>query len=504
MFPGELNFGFDLKLNCTGRFISHIMTMKKILVSAVFLLSGILLNAQNDEWTLQECIERALEMNISIAQSELDVELADLEKRDAVGNLLPGISASATNAWNTGLTQNVTTGILQTQTTRSFSAGISAGLTLFDGLRNYKQLQRAKLSKLASRYALEQMKDNIALNVANLYLQVLFNKESLKVIQAQHEVTLQQLERSEELVEAGVLPRGDLLEIKAASADELQRIIEAKNAIRISLIALAQTLLIEDYRDFDVQERDYAILGDDILNTPVSEIIAKAKEERYEIRVAKTNKEIAEKDVELAKGAYWPSLTAFFNYNTRASGAGRFITGSLDPDEPYRQIGFVEGTGAAVVAPNMLTQVGSPLPFFEQLRLNDGISYGVQLSIPILNGLSTRNTVRRREIAVKRAELQLTQAELDLEADVYQAFVDAQGAYKSYLAALASLEAQQLAYEYAVARYDVGMINSLDFNEAKFRLENAQSEVIRTKFEYIFNIKVLELYFGVPITDLKF
>lgn len=478
--------------------------MRKIITSVFLLFSGIILNAQNNEWSLQECLERAMEMNIAVKQAELDVELAEIEKTDAFGNFLPGINASATNAWNTGLTQNVTTGILQTQTTRSFSAGISAGLTLFDGLRNFKQLQRAKLAILASEYSLEQMKDNIALNIANLYLQVLFNKESLKVIEAQHEITLQQLERVQELVEAGLLPEGDILEIKAVAADELQRIIVAQNNIRISLIALAQTLLIEDYQTFDIEERDYAILGDDILEVPVSEIIERAKEVRYEIKVAETNKEIAETEVELAKGAYWPTLGAFFNYNTRATGSGQIISGGIDPDEPYRQIGVVESTLEPVVAPNIIAEVGDPLPFFEQLRLNDGMTYGVQLTIPILNGFATRNAVKRREIGVRRAEYQLTQAELDLEANVYQAFVDAQGAFKAYQAALAALAAQELAYEYAVARYDVGLINSFDFNESKFRLENAQSEVVRTKFEYIFNLKVLELFFGVPITDIKF
>lgn len=478
--------------------------MRKIITSVFLLFSGIILNAQNNEWSLQECLERAMEMNIAVKQAELDVELAEIEKADAFGNFLPGINASATNAWNTGLTQNVTTGILQTQTTRSFSAGISAGLTLFDGLRNFKQLQRAKLAILASEYSLEQMKDNIALNIANLYLQVLFNKESLKVIEAQHEITLQQLERVQELVEAGLLPEGDILEIKAVAADELQRIIVAQNNIRISLIALAQTLLIEDYQTFDIEERDYAILGDDILEVPVSEIIERAKEVRYEIKVAETNKEIAETEVELAKGAYWPTLGAFFNYNTRATGSGQIISGGIDPDEPYRQIGVVESTLEPVVAPNIIAEVGDPLPFFEQLRLNDGMTYGVQLTIPILNGFATRNAVKRREIGVRRAEYQLTQAELDLEANVYQAFVDAQGAFKAYQAALAALAAQELAYEYAVARYDVGLINSFDFNESKFRLENAQSEVVRTKFEYIFNLKVLELFFGVPITDIKF
>ncbi|MHA6279437.1 TolC family protein [Salinimicrobium sp. CAU 1759] len=478
--------------------------MKRFLLTAVFLSSSLFGFAQQREWTLQECIAYALENNISVKQSQLDVDLADIQISDAFGNFLPGVNASASNSWNTGLTQNVTTGILQTQTTRNFSAGVTAGLTLFDGLRNFNQYQYAKMAKLASEYSLEQMKDDIALFVANAYLQVLFNKENLKVIEAQHQITLEQLERAEALVEAGSLPRGDLLEIKATSANEIQRMIVAENQIEISLISLAQLLLIKDYENFDVAERDYDVFGSEILQVPVSEVIDVAEEERYEVQVAEMNRKLAEKELEIARGAYWPTLGAFFNYNTRESGAGRIRAAGLDPDEPYRQIGFVEATEEIVVAPNMATEIGSPLPFFEQLQLNDGISYGVQLSVPIFNGFATRNQVKRREVGVLRSEYQLEQTRLDLEANVYQAYTDARGALKAYEAALVAREAQLLAYEYATERYNVGMTNAFDFSQAKFNLENAESEVVRTKYDYIFKLKVLELYFGVPIADLKF
>lgn len=478
--------------------------MKKLFTSVLFLSLGILTNAQNKEWTLRECIEYALEQNISVEQAALDVDLAKTRVSDAYGNFMPSVNGSATNSWNTGLTQNVTTGILQTQTTRNFSAGVTASLTLFDGLRNFKNLQLAKMSRLASEYSLEQMKDDIALFVANAYLEVLFNKENLKVIAAQHAITLQQLDRVEDLVEAGAVPRGDLLEIKANAANEEQRMIVAENQIKISLVALAQILQIRDYENFDIAERDYNVFGSEIMEKPVSEVIEAAEDSRYEIKIAEIDQQLAEKQNEIAKGAYYPTLGAFFNYNTRESGAGRIVAGGLDPDEPYRQIGFVEGTEQIVVAPNVVTEIGNPLPFFEQLQLNDGMSYGVQLNVPVFNGFATRNSVRRSEVEVRKSQLRLEQTKLDLEANVYQAYTDAKGALKAYEAALVALEAQLLAYEYATERYNVGLTNSLDFSQAKFNLENAQSEVVRTKYDYIFKLKVLELYFGVPIADLKF
>ncbi len=478
--------------------------MKNFTLLGLLLLFSSVLFAQEKKWTLEECVNYALENNISVQRAELDIELSDLEKRDAVGNFIPNINGQATNAWNTGLTQNVTTGILQNQTVRNFSAGVTASLTLFDGLRNFNQLQRARISQLASEYALDKMKDDIALFVADAYLQVLFNKQNLEVLKAQNQITKEQLDRTNDLVDAGVLPQGDLFEIRATDADEQQRMIIAQNQIKISLISLAQTLAIKDYENFDIVERDYDIFGTEILENSVYDIIERAKEERSEIKIAQSNKDLAEKDVQLAKGAFQPTLGAFFNYNTRESGQGRIIGAELDPNDPTRQIGVVEETSQIVVAPNTIPTLGAPQPFFDQLSFNDGMSYGFQLNIPILNGFATRNQVRRNEVAVKRAQYNLEQAALDLEANVYQAYTDAKGAFEAYESAIVAEEAQAKAFDYASERYDVGLTNAFDFSQAKIRYENSQREVLRAKYDYIFKLKVVELYFGIPVRELKF
>lgn len=480
--------------------------MKKFSFFTILLLVGFIANAQEKKWTLQECVEYALEHNISVKQSELDLEAADIDKNDAIGNLLPGINGNASNSWNTGLTQNVTTGVLQNQTTRNFSAGVTASITLFDGLRNFKQLQRAKLSKLAAQYSLDKMQDDITLSIANSYLQVLFAKQELEVLKSQNEVTLEQLDRTQQLVDAGSLPRGDLLEIQATNADEKQRMIIAQNNIRISLISLAQTLLIKDYENFDIVEDDYDIFGTEILDNSVYDIIERAKEERSEIRIAEANKEIAEQNVEIARGAYMPTLGAFVNYNTRETGANR-IDYINPPGTTINEIGYVQSTGETVVteSPNAAVPISlPPRPFIDQLWLNDGISYGFQLSVPVFNGFATRNQVKRSKVNARRAEYQLEQAELDLEANVYQAYVDATGAFEAYEAALVAAESQEKAYEYATERFDVGLTNAFDFSQSKLRFENAQREVVRTKYDYIFKLKVLELYFGVPVANLRF
>jgi len=478
--------------------------MKKIAIPFFFLLLSISLHSQTKKWTLEEAIEKALEENISIKQAQLDLELAEIDKLTALGNYLPSFNITGSNSWNTGLTQNVTTGVLQNQTTRNFSANATVGVTIFNGLSNLRQAQRAKLSRLAAQYNLEQIKDNTALLVANAYLEILFNKENLNVIKAQHRITLEQLERSNQLVDAGSIPRGDLLEIQSTSANEEQRIVLAENTIRISLINLAQILLIKDYENFDIAESSYDAPLSDITNNAIEEIIAKAKQERQEIKIADANIALAEKDIQIARSNYYPTLSGFLNYNTRESGADRILQGGIDPSQPTQVIGQVEDTGQTVVAPNFGLITTPATPFFDQLYLNDGISYGIQLNIPVLNGFSARAAVKRSKVNVKRAEYEKEQTELELESNVYQAYTDVIGAKKAYEAALVAVNAQEQAYQYSTDRFDVGLLNSFDFSQAKFRLENAQSEALRAKYDYIFKLKVLELYFGVPASELKF
>ncbi|RRO23204.1 TolC family protein [Flavobacteriaceae bacterium 14752] len=448
------------------------------------------------QWTLEACIKHAFENNISIKQSQLNIEDADINKSDAVGNFLPSLNLNASNSWNSGLTQNVVTGVLENQVTRNFSTGATVGINVFSGLQNWRTLQRAKLSQLASQYSLEQMEDDIALFIANAYLQVLVSKQTLAVLEEQNLITQQQIDQTQALIEAGTVPEGDILELQATNADEQQQIIVAKNDVKISLISLAQALLIKDYENFDIADESYDIPITDIMNRDIGEIIEEAKKERYEVLVAEKDVEIAQKNVEIARGAYYPTLRGFFNYNTRESDRERFVSAGVDPNDPTRQIGFVEDTGAAVVTPNFLTEAIGPRDFVDQLWRNDGISYGLQLNIPVFNGFATRNNVKRSQINLERSKNQLQQAELDLEADVYQAYVDAQGAAKAYDAAVKSVQAQQNAYDFAKERFDVGMSNAFDLSQSKTRLTNAQNRMVRAKYDYIFRIKVLELFFG--------
>ncbi len=481
---------------------SHHQKMKKIiqiLCLSIVLSSGA--NAQSTEkkWTIQECVDYALANNISIKQTDLENKTAAVEKNAAIGAFLPTLNANTSHSWNIGLNQNITTGLLENQTTQFTSAGLSANIVIYNGLQNINRLRRANLSILSARYQLSKMKDDISLNVANSFLQILFNRENLKVQQNQLANNEKQLKRSQELVAAGTVPKGDLLDLQATIATNKQAIVVAENVLFLSKLSLAQLLQIKDFQTFDISYGDYPLTQSAAMLASPEAILEKARSERMELKIAKANLEIAQKDVIIAKGAYQPTLSGFYNFNTRASDNARVIGFAPDSAKPTSPIGFVQGTNQTVLQQNFVPVVSGALPIFDQFSNNKGNVFGLQLNIPILNGFTVKNNVARAKINVERSQITYSQQELTLQRNVYTAVSDAKGALNTYEAAKTSLEARKQAYNFAKDRFEAGLTNAFDLSQAQTLFVNAESEVIRTKFDYIFKIKIVEFYFGIQI-----
>jgi len=460
-------------------------------------------NPNVKKWTLRECVNYAIENNINVKQSENNIALAEIDKKDAIGNFIPNLNLNSSAAWNSGLTTDVTTGVLINQTTQTTNGGISSGVAIYRGLRNQNQLRKAELSILASQYQLDKMKDDISLYVINAYLDVLFGKEAVNVAIPQVEITREQLARTNQLVEAGTSPRGDLLDVQATLANDEQNLIQTQNRVRLALITLAQLLQLEDYDNFDVSVEEIETLRlINLADYSVDKIFEKALETRNEIKVAEANIDIAEKDIKLAKGALQPTLSGFFNWNSRYSDRDRIIGSEIDPNNPTQIIGQVETTGDNVISPNFNPVVGPADGFFDQIDQNKGSSFGLQLSIPVLNGFSASNNVRRAKINFEQQKYQLEQEELDLQKIIHQVYADALGALKLYDATKRSLEAREVSFAYAQERFDVGVLNSFDYGQMKNQLVKANSDYLNAKYDYIFRLKLLEYYYGIPVSDL--
>ena len=448
----------------------NLKTDKSITMKYKFLLSAFLFNtllfSQSDIRiiSLQDAVDIALEKNINIKQSELNLKNSELSRSDAIGNFLPNIGASANHQWNVGRGVNVTTNIIEEITTQFSSATASVGLPVYSGSRNVYQLHRANLEILASKYQLEDIKDDVKLFVANSYLQIMFNKEILKVQQSQLEITREEYKRTKDLIESGIFSPRQIFEIEANLASQEQSVVLAENNLRDVKLNLAQVLLIDDYESFDIADEDFSIPFSEILENSPKEIFEKAKTFRNDIKLAETNIYIAEKDIKIAKSFRLPSITSFYSWNTRIS--------------------YLDN-----------------LPSFEdQFDLNKGQTYGLGLNIPIFQGRAISNNIERSKINLERLKFQYEQEKLNLENTVNVAYNDLVGAIKFYEASNKTVKSLQSAFEDASDRFLLGSLNSFDFIQSKQLYEAAVSENIRAKFDYIFRLKVLEFYFGLPLT----
>jgi len=426
----------------------------------IFLLFFSISSIAQEKLSLKECINRAIEKNISIKNSSLDLLNSSENKKTAIGNFLPSLNINGNHSWNTGLTQNITTGILENQTTENSSMNMSVGIDVFNGLANIRRLHRANLDLLAKKYQLEDMKEDISLLVANSYLQILFNKEQLDVQKSQLKISQEELNNAKEKFNNGVIPEGNLFEIEANLALSEQNVIMAENSYQLSKLSLSQLLMFGDSDNFDIADENYEIPQTDIINKSAKEILEEAMKNRNDIKLAETNLKIAIKDEQISRSSLLPSATAFYSYNSRVI-------------------------------------MDAPTSLKSQFDLNAGESIGLQLNIPILNGWSSRVGIKKSKLNVLRSKNLLDQTKMDLENTIYQALNDAKGAMKSYEAAKKSEIARKTAYNYAKERFENGALNTINYFQAQQLFETSQSELIKAKYDYIFKIKVLEFYFGI-------
>ncbi len=434
----------------------------------LFLFCAISVSAQTKKWTLKECIAYALENNISIQQSALDTKITEISKKDALGDFLPNLSANVRHSWNTGLNTNPVTNTNVTATTQNTNFGVSANILLYNGMQNIHRLHKTNLEIVANQYQLENMKDNISLLVCNSFLQILFNKESLKNLEGQYQLSKESLERTQELVSSGSKPKGDLLDVEATLANQEQQIVQMKNNLLVSKLTLANVLVLEDALSFDIVDNFSQIPIDAKTPNSPQQIFSKALKFRNEIKISEVAIEMREKDVKIAKGNYLPTLSGSFGFNTN------YFNSEL------------------LNLPGFSTQIDN----------NKGHSFGLNLSIPIFNRFKTSNAVKRSKIILQKAKLDLKNSKADLKDKIYQAYADKEGAFKTYMAALKTAKARKEAYTYAKEKHEVGLLNSFDLSQMQTNLENAETEVIRAKYDCIFKIKILEFYFGIPIDKI--
>ncbi len=457
--------------------------MKTKLTLVIAVLAVTFSFAQDKVWTLKECVDHALENNLSVQRAKFTTDLRKEDMATAKGDFLPGVSASASQNYSFGSGFDATTNSRVSADRRSNNFGLNTQVTVFDGFRIKNAYKQSQNSYDASLLDLEKMKNDISLNIVNSYLNVLFNKENLKIAQAQVGISDEQYKRTKELVEEGVQPKGNLLEVEATKINDENAVVTAENNVALALLELSQLLQIPN-QGFDIKNVPIDISTVALLYNNTNEIFEKALGNQPEIKSAELGVANAETGIEIAKSDYLPSLSVSAGANT--------VYNHLQGTSDDFRIPDPNNAGQTILIKN---------GFFDQLDNNFGQFVSFNLNIPIFNRGQVKANVNRAKINQEIAKVTLSDQKLALREAIERAYINAKATLKEYEAAQKSVEAQQLSFDYAQERYNLGATNSFDFEQVRNRLVNAQATLTRAKYNFVFRTKVLEFYYGIPIIE---
>ncbi len=448
-------------------------------------------------WTLQQCVDYALKNNIQIRQSQLNAEISKENFVQSQASALPSLNGNVSHSYNFGRTIDPFTNTFATDKVLSQNFYLSSSVTLFSGFQTYNTIRQNKMVYLASQYDITKTTNDISLGIASAYLQVLFAQELRNIARSQAEVTLKQVERTRKLLEAGSVAKGTLLDIQSQLAAEELNFTNAQNQLDIATLSLVQLLNLEKAEGFSIVKPDLADPSESLLGASPSQVYSTAVQRQPEIKSAEYRLLSSERGLSAARGGMSPRISLSGSYGTGYSGASKRIAGS--PAFNFAPNGDFTSGGDTVYSA-FLTNGFEVIPFSDQVNDNINKNIGLHLTVPLFNGLQTKSAMSRAKLQKQISELSLQQAKNDLNKAIQQAHADATAALKKYGATKKAAEAMQEAFKYTEQKFNVGMLNSNDYNDAKNKLQKAESDLLSAKYDYIFKVKVLDFYQGKPLS----
>ena len=421
-------------------------------------------------WSLEECIRYAIDNNIDLKQKAEEQAARKVDLNTSKFSWLPDLNGNIGQNFDFGRSPSKD-GVIVDQNSANTSASVSLSMPIFDGLKIPNDIAARKFDLMASIESLNKAKEDLSINIASYFLNVLYNKEVLKIAEMQVELSADQVNKTEALVNAGKVPLSQLYEIKAQLANDEVTLVESRNSVNLSLLDLAQCLELERYGEsFDVfipelkdVVEDYmsSILPPDVVYQHAVSFKPQIKEQEYMLESQK-------KMLKVAQAGYYPKLNFGASYSNgyyHYSGEGSFDNVS----------------------------------FGDQMKNNGRKTVGFSLSIPLFNRFQVRNSVRSARISINNRELMMENAKKVLYKEIQQAYYNATAAQEKYTASGKSVIASEEAFSYAEDRYESGKSTVFDFNEAKTKYTRSLAEQAQAKYNFIFRTKILDFYNGIPI-----
>lgn len=490
--------------------------MKKIILFlslSIFSLASVTAWAQeapipstDTPWTLKQCIDYALANNLTVQRSTYNVETNEVNYTQSKMNLIPNLNANLQYGYNWGRSVNPVTNQFTTQEINYLSPGISSSVTIFNGLRIQNIIKQSSRDYQASLEDLQKAKNDLTLNIASLFVNIIFAKEQLENAKFQLSSSQQQLDRTKKQVEAGALPKSNELNLDAQVATNELNVITRENALTLALLQLKQALQLPASTPLDVEEPDYNV-EDLILDQDRDQIYQIARSTLPEIRSANLKMQSAEYGVKAARGNLYPRLSLNGSVNSNYSSASdrpHFVSDGGDPAITYPQIGVVGGPGGTPVYSYepVLVPSGTIVEGYgrrEQLEDNIFRQVSLGLTIPIFNAFQSRAAYQRSVINRQLAVIAAKEIDNTLRQNVETAYNEALAASKTYNSSLRQVNAREEAYRMTKLRFDAGAVPYVEYQVAENDLYQAKSDLVRAKYDFILKKKVLDFYQGKPI-----
>jgi outer membrane protein len=471
--------------------------VKRLLPICFILISSI--SFAQDGWTLRQCVDRALEKNIDIQRSQLSRDISEINLKQDKFSLYPTLNGGITHGYNWGQTIDPFTNEFATDRVRNNNLFLSSDLTIFRGFQLQNRIKQSGVDLEAGELDLVRMTNDIGLLVAQSYLNVLFNKEQVKAAEAQVTISQRQVERMERMVAAGQEAQASLLEVQSLLASDQLNLTRIENSLAIAKLNLSNLLLLspEEGAAFDVLPPSDASFDLSRVLPSVGEIYANAQSALPQVRAAELRAESGEIGVAIAKGGRSPQLLLRGSIGSGYSGNNQIGVG--DPFLQEFPIGVVEGSGELVISGQESFNDFEPKDFGAQLTDNFNQSLSFSLNLPIFNGYNVSSDISRAKLNHELTQLDEKATRIQLLQDVQQAHADATAARRSYEATQRSLEAMELNFQNAERRFEQTMISPVEFNDAKARLAVNQTEAVRSKYDFIFRMTIIDFYLGNPI-----
>lgn len=449
-----------------------------------------------DHWTYQRCLEYALSHNLTLQQSVLQKRLAELTLKQNRLSQLPTVSAGGSTGYRFGRSIDPTSNTFVTQSLFSAGLSVDVGADLFGWFTKQNNIASSKYQLYANNYLLEKARNDMGVNVANAFLQILLAQEQVKLSKSQVALSEAQLDNTKKLVNAGSVPESNQADMEAQLARDSSTLVTAQNNAIVRVLQMKALLNLDFAVPFspELPENIQSVPMLDLSQTAPEMVFTAALAAQPQNKADQMSVKAAERSLAAARGALYPSLRFSAGAGTNYANTNYAPYGLPQPKVDTIGQVDVNGTSYSVVRPGFTNPGSRLVAFGDQLNNNFGQNIGISLSIPLLNAWQLRGNVERARVDIENKQLTLDINKQQLRQDVYTAHADAIGALQKYQAAISTEAASQKAYDFATKRFNVGLMNTVEYITTQTNLFRAQIDKVSALYDYIFKIKLLEFY----------